>query len=244
VIAAVALGPFALREQRRAQASADSVVPIALVGGLVFFLAASIQQFGIVTATVINTGLLTALYVLATPLVFWVVERQRPSPVIWLAVALASLGVWGLSGGSIENLSDGDLLVALAAMIWAVHIVVTGRSSRLAQPLTYTFVQFVVVAALAMSLAIAFEPMSLQAIVAAADSILYVGLLSSALTFGIMAIALQSTPVPKAAVLLSAEVLFSVAAGYLLLGERLSAIGWVGAALVLSAILAVRVRAI
>lgn len=242
LVAAVALLPFALREQRKRRQASGSVVPIAILGGLVFFVAGSIQQSGIVTATVINTGLLTALYVVATPFAFWAIERRSPPTTIWVSAALAFLGVWGLSGGSFGNLSGGDLLVALAAVIWGVHIVVTGRSGKLARPLMYTFVQFVVVAAVSLSLAMAFEPIAFEAIAAASGSILYVGVLSSALTFGIMAIALQYIPAPRATVILSLEVLFSAAAGYVLLGERLPPVGWAGAATILAAVLLVRVR--
>lgn len=242
VVAVLALAPFAIQEQRKLRLRSSNVVPIAVLGGLFFFLAGALQQIGIVTSTVINTGLLTALYVVVTPFVFWVVERQRPPTFIWIAVALAFLGVWGLSGGSFGNLSNGDVLVAVAAVIWGIHTVVTGRSGRLAQPLTYTLIQFVVVAAISLSVALVFESISVDAIVAVADSILYVGLLSSALTFGIMAIALQTISAPRASILLSSEVLFSAAAGYVLLGERLPAVGWIGAALILAAILFVRIR--
>jgi drug/metabolite transporter (DMT)-like permease len=242
MVAVVALLPFALRERRNRRRGSENVVPIAVVGGLAFFLAGSVQQFGIVTATVINTGLLTALYVVATPFAFWLIERQSPPPSIWIAVSLAFSGIWGLSGGAFGDLSGGDALVALAAIIWGVYIVVTGKSGRMAQPLTYTSIQFVVVAAVSLSLAIAFEPISLQAIIDASDSILYVGVLSSALTFGIMATALQHIAAPRASVLLSAEVFVSAAAGYVLLGERLSLLGWAGAAMILAAVLFIRMR--
>jgi drug/metabolite transporter (DMT)-like permease len=68
-------------------------------------------------------------------------------------------------------------------------------------------------------------------------SIVYVGLLSTAFTFALMALALKHMPAPRASVLLSTETLFAAAAGYILLGERLSLIGWVGAILILMAVL-------
>jgi len=242
VVAAVVLFPFVLREQRKSGSGSANVVPIAIIGGLVFFSAGSAQQFGLVTVSVINTGLLTALYVVATPFAFWLIERQSPPAWIWIPVGLAFLGVWGLSGGSFGSLSRGDMLVAASAMLWGIHIVVIGKSGRMAQPLTFTFVQFVVVAAISLSLAAAFEPISLQAIIESADSILYLGVMSSAIAYPIMAIALQRISAPRASIILSVEVLFSAAAGYVLLGERLPPVGWAGAALILAAVLFVRVR--
>ena len=242
-VAAVSLLPFAAAEQAKAGGNRRGAVRFGILGGAVFFVAASVQQFGIVTATVTNTGFLTALYVVATPLVFWAVRRVRPSGIVWLAVALSISGTWALAGGSIGGFGTGDVLVAAAAAIWALQIVITGESGRFAQPLTYTCIQFSVVTVLALACAFAWEPVDADAIAAAAGSILYVGVLSSAFTFAVMAMALRHVPAPRAAVLLSVETLFSAGAGAVLLGERLAPLGWVGAALILGAILVVRRRA-
>jgi drug/metabolite transporter (DMT)-like permease len=241
-IAALAILPFALREQRAPGFSVSRVLPSASLGGLLFFSAGAIQQAGIVTATVINTGLLTALYVVVTPFAYWLIERQSPSYAVWWSVVTAFLGVWLLGGGSFGEFSQGDRLIALSAIGWGILIVLIGRAGRLARPATYTSLQFCFVALASLGLASLLEPISLQSILDAADSILYVGLLSTALTFGIMAVALQHVAPPRATVLLSTEVLFSSAAGYFLLGERLSVLGWVGAALILAAVLLVRLR--
>ncbi|NND90832.1 MAG: EamA family transporter [Granulosicoccus sp.] len=258
-VAAAALLPFVMAEQGwcrglavfRDEPTAVSrhepdlgggryVVAYGMFAGLVFFVAAAVQQTGIVTATVTNTGFLTALYVVVTPLLFWMVRRQRPGIRIWLAVILASTGVWGLSGGSLSALNTGDILVACSSIFWACLIIISGEASRHAQPMSYTFVQFVVVAVLGLTAALLLESIDTSRLLAAAIPILYVGVLSSALTFGLMAIALQHVPAPRASILLSMETVFAAMAGFLLLGERLSLISWVGAALILLAVYIVK----
>jgi drug/metabolite transporter (DMT)-like permease len=82
---------------------------------------------------------------------------------------------------------------------------------------------------------------SVAAILAAGPDILFVGVLSSALTFTILAAALRHTPPSEAAIIVSTEVLFAAFAGMVFLGERLTAIGWVGAALMFAATLLVQV---
>jgi len=99
-----------------------------------------------------------------------------------------------------------------------------------------------VVAMLALPSAYVFEVVDLSAILAAGDSIIYVGVLSSAFTFAAMAVALRHISAPRAAVLLSVEVVVTATAGYLLLGERLSSLGLLGAAAILGAIVLVRLR--
>ena len=255
-VAAVALLPFVVVEQRRvrgtglAVVNADvrsdsaffqrSIVPFGVLAGGVFFLAGATQQTGLVTATVTNTGFLTALYVVITPFLFWIVRRQRPGLVTWLSVGLAFLGIWGLSGGSVTSLNSGDILVACSSVFWACLIIVSGQSSHHAQPLTYTGIQFLVVALLGLLSASVFETIDYQGMVAAAIPILYVGVLSSAFTFGLMAIALQTVPAPRASIILSMETVFAAMAGYLWLGERLGVVPWMGAGLILLAVLMVQ----
>ena len=76
-LAAVALAPFAWHEGRSTSAPAERRFPaIALWGGLAFFIAAWLQQAGLATATVTNTGFLTALYVVIIPLLRLGLERE------------------------------------------------------------------------------------------------------------------------------------------------------------------------
>ncbi len=236
IIAAIALAPFALREKR----GAASVVPAALLGGCFFFVAAAIQQIGIVEATVTNTGFLTALYVVATPFIAWAFWRKSPGITIWIGAGLAFIGTWALSGGSFAAFSRGDWLIAASAFFWSCFIVTTGWSAKFATPLTYMCVQFSLVAALSTVSAFTFETVSPADIRAGIVPILYVGLLSSALTFGILAVALRHVPPARAAILLSLETVFSAIAGAVMLGERLQPIAWFGATLMLAAIVVVQ----
>jgi drug/metabolite transporter (DMT)-like permease len=152
-------------------------------------------------------------------------------------VALSALGTWLLGGGTLSAFSAGDGLVALSALFWAIHVVVTGRAARFGRPMAYTAVQFAAIAALAAVGSAGGETVSPAGLAGAAVDILYVGLLSSALAFAVLTVALQYTPPSEAAVIVSLETVFAALAAYLVLGERLSALGWVGAGLILLATL-------
>ena len=232
VIATLVLIPFALREAAMERGPLAPMVPISLLGGFAFLLGGGLQQAGIVDATIVNAGLLTALYVPLTPLVAWMWGGTRPSRIIWLAAILCFCGAWALGGGSLGQMSQGDMVIALSAVAWAVHIVITGKAGIHARPLTYTCIQFAVVAMCALGLAFLLETVSLPAILSVWPSLLYVGVLSSAVTFGIMAVALRYAQPSETAVLLSLETVFAALAGYVLLGERLTPLGWFGAALI------------
>ncbi|HEY7549501.1 MAG TPA: DMT family transporter [Hyphomicrobiaceae bacterium] len=243
-VAALVLAPLAWRERRRAAPPAGlPFFGIAAWGGVAFFVAAWLQQAGIQTATVTSTGFLTALYVVLTPLIAWAWSGRVPGPMVWPAVALSALGTWLLGGGELGGFAFGDRLVALSALFWALHVVITGHAAPFGRPLAFTALQFAVVGTLA-ALAAAFtETTTLDGLARAAPDILYVGLLSSALAFTVLTVALQHTPPSEAAVIVSIETVFAALAAFLVLGERMPAVGWLGAALILGATLLLQVGA-
>lgn len=241
IVAALALTPLAFHESRRAPDQFPrGLVRIAVLGGAIFFLGAAIQQAGIVTATATNAGFLTALYVVITPFLVWVFMRRAPVALVWPAVAMSFIGVWLLGGGTVGSFARGDILVAISAFFWAGHVVIVAQASHYGRPVTFSAIQFAVVAVLGLTGAILFEPISLTALASAWREIAYVGLLSSALTFTLLAVAMRYTPPTEAAIIVSSETLFAALAAYVLLGERLSLVGWCGAALILGAVLLVQ----
>lgn len=243
VVASLALLPLALREMRSSGVGWRGVLQAACPAGCAFFAGAALQQWGLVTATVTNTGFLTALYVVVTPFIAWAIIGQRPSPAVWASVALSFAGTWLLGGGTLAAFSKGDALVALSAAFWALHIVLVGRAGPLGRPITFTTLQFVVVAALGLTSAPVFETVSVAGLASAWIEIAYVGLLSSALTFTMFSIALRHTAPSEATIIVSTETLFAAFGAWLYLGERLPLAGWAGAGLILAATLVVQMAA-
>lgn len=245
LIAAIALAPLAWREgnARGGGLVPDRLWPIALMAGALFFVGGALQQIGLVTATVTNTGFLTGLYVVLVPLLGLALFRERVTPIVWLAVALAFVGTWLLGGGTLAGFGYGDWLVAAGAIFWAAHLHATKRSGHHARPVAFTFAQFVVIAVLAGITALVFEEVSLESLYAARVELAYVGLLSSALTFTLLAIAIRHTSAAEGSIIVSLEILFAAFAAAILLGERLPLIGWIGALLMFAASLVVQVAA-
>jgi drug/metabolite transporter (DMT)-like permease len=131
----------------------------------------------------------------------------------------------------------------MSALFWAIHVVITGRAAPYGRPIGFTAVQFAVVAALAGAGSAFIETTTVQGLAGAAVDIAYVGLLSSALTFTLLTVALQYTPPSEAAVIVSLETVFAALTAFLVLGERLTAVGWLGAALILLATLLLQIGA-
>ncbi|MES2597834.1 MAG: DMT family transporter [Verrucomicrobiota bacterium] len=245
VLASLALWPLAWREKRTAKTlgsasgTRQGLMRLAIISGVVFCAAAALQQTGLTTTTVTNSSFLTALYVVITPFLTWLIMRQKPGPVVWLAVVLSFIGTWLLGGGSLSAFSIGDVYMTIGAVLWALHVVLVALAAQHDRAATFTAIQFVTVATLTGIMAWCFEPLSWTALRAAAPAILYVGLLSSAITFTVLAIALRHTRPAEAAVILSTESIFAAVAAYFWLGERLPSIGWVGAGIIFMATLVV-----
>jgi drug/metabolite transporter (DMT)-like permease len=242
VVASVALAPLAWWELKRwPPPRPRGLLRWSIAGGLAFFLAAWLQQSGLRTASVTNSGFLTALYVVLTPLIAWALQRKPPSGLVWLAVGLSALGTWLLGGAAFSSFSGGDAQVATSAVFWAGHVVITGRASRSGRPLAFTLIGFLLVAALGGGAAFCFEHPSPAGLARAALDIAYVGLLSSAVAFLLLILALQHLPPAEAAVIASMETVIAAGAAYVWLGERLPALGWAGAALILAASVLVQI---
>ena len=241
-LASIALAPFAWFESRKANTAAPSRYrTVIAAGGVFFFVGAYLQQVGLVTASVSNASFLTALYVIFVPLITWAWYRKAPPIIIWPAAALSLAGTWLLSGGTVGIFSSGDGMVALSAIVWAAHVVVTGIAAHYGRPLLFTCLQFVIVGVLGLAGALTYETISLTGLMRAAPEIAYVGLLSSALTFTLLTVTMRHTPAAEAAIIVSAESLFGALAGAAFLGERLTAVAWSGAVLIVLATLAVQI---
>jgi drug/metabolite transporter (DMT)-like permease len=246
-LATVALLPLAVFEYRRlpiTDAAPDRLPPALLyasfVAGLAFVTGAALQQFGLLTATATNAGFLTALYVVLTPPLAYLMRGTRPKPALIPAILLSAFGTWLLGGGAFSALSQGDWLIAFCAVFWALHVILSQNGARFNRPILFTGLQFAVVAAVAAVGAALFETVSFSALRAAAGEIAYVGLLSSALTFTILTMALRYAPASEAAVIVSTESVFAALAGALLLHERLPPLAWIGCGLILAAVLLVQ----
>lgn len=240
-LAALALAPLVVLEVRRSErALPDGFALRAALAAAVFVLAGFLQQTGLKTASVTNTGFLTSLYVVFTPVFAWLAFGRAPSRLLFVAVLVSFAGAWLISGGGLTALAVGDAFIIASAAGWALHVVVLSWAGRFGLPIAFTAAQFAVVALFASAGAVLFEQPALAALAGAAPQIAYVGLLSSALTFTLFTYAVRYTPPSEAAVLAATESLFAAAAGALVLNERLDALAWTGAGLIVAAVLLVQ----
>ena len=241
LIGAVVILPFVWRKLSLGDGRSRLVNRGIIEVALLFAAAITVQQVAYQSTTVTNASFLVSTTTVMTPLVVWMLLKTRPSLAIWTAVTAAFAGALLLAGGSLSSFAWGDLACLLSALLYSVWFVRLGQViGETARPGFITIVQFALTGSVGLGLGLLAEPISLAHVSAALPDLLVLGLFATGLAYGLQAVAQQHATASTAAVLTSAESVFGAGAAALLLGEQLTSSMWLGAALVLAAILTVQ----
>ena len=214
---------------------AGAVMGVFLTAGYVF------QTLGLEETTASNAGFITGLFVVFTPLLGAVLLRERLTPLGWAAAATSVVGLYLLSGAGGEADLRGDGLVLLAALAFAAHILATSRAVEAHHVGALLAVQLGVCGAVCLAIATVAGQLEAPEGATVWSALLVTSLVASALGFFVQSFAQQHAPPARTALILASEPAFAGLFGYLMAEERLTAIAWLGAALILAAIVAVEI---
>jgi drug/metabolite transporter (DMT)-like permease len=189
-----------------------------VAAGTVLFLAASLQQVGLVYTTAGNAGFITCLYVVLVPMVGFFLGRATGLR-IWIGAALALVGLYILSIGTGFTLAPGDLLEFIGAFFWAGHILVIGHIGSRMDVLEVSVGQFATCSILSLIAALIHEPQPFAGLMPAALPILYGGILSTGVAYTLQVIAQRTAHPAHASIIFSMEALFAALGGVLVLHE-------------------------
>ncbi|NPV91659.1 MAG: DMT family transporter [Firmicutes bacterium] len=209
---------------------------VGAVAGTILFIAASLQQAGMVYTTAGKAAFITCLYIVLVP-IFGILLRHRPSLSTWMGSAVTVVGLYLLSIKEGFTISHGDLLELLGAFFWTAHILLIDRYSRAVDTLKLAFFQFITCSLLSLGAAFWFETVSLNGILAALVPILYGGLCSVGIAYTLQIVGQKNASPAHAAIILSMETVFGALGGYLILSETLGSREIVGCALMLTGML-------
>jgi drug/metabolite transporter (DMT)-like permease len=212
-----------------------------LLLGLLLFVAASLQQFGLVWTTAGKAGFITGLYIVIVPLLLALVWREWATWSSWLGAGLATAGLFLLSVQAGFQLAPGDQWILLGALVWALHVIAVGRFAPGRDPLRLALVQYTVCSLLSVPTALLLEPGTWPGLLLAAPAVLYSGFLSIGLGYTGQIVAQRHTSPTHAAIILSLESVFAALSGWLALGEALSTRQLTGCGLMLAGMLLAQV---
>ncbi|MDQ0194344.1 drug/metabolite transporter (DMT)-like permease [Paenibacillus wynnii] len=194
--------------------------------------------FGLKTTTTSNAGFLVALTVVFVPMFEVLVFKKKVQPQQIFGSFLAISGIGLLTLTSTLHIQPGDLLCLLAALFYAVQIMVTGKAVKHCDTLCLGILQLGFVGGYAFILSVIFESPALPSTIPGWISILALGIICSAFGFILQPIAQKYTTPTRTGLIFSLEPVFAAFFGYWFVGEQLSLQGYAGACLVLLGILA------
>jgi drug/metabolite transporter (DMT)-like permease len=212
-----------------------------LLAGIVLFAGYALQTEGLALTSAANSGLITGLYVVFTPVIAAAVARTKLSGWAVTGAGVAFVGLALLTVREGIRFDAGDLLTVGCAAAFATHIVILSRVAVRHPVVPFTAVQLLVTAALAAAVSWWREGLSIPT-VEVLPALLMTGLAVTAGAF-LMQVWSQTIIGPaRTAVILTLEPVTATLFAAWLLTERLTAQGWAGAALILAGIYLVLAR--
>ena len=208
-----------------------------VLAGVALFAGYTFQTIGLQYTRASNAGFVTGLFVVIAPVLAAIVLRRRPSAGPIAGVVLATAGLFLLSLSHGFHIRYGDAIVLLAALSFAVHIVVLARYSPEHSPAGLTVVQMWVAGVLSAVCALAFEHPVAPTSGVVIRGVIVTGLFASALAFFIQTLAQRYVSPTRTAVILVTEPAFAGLFGIVFLSESLTVRGWIGAGLILAGML-------
>ncbi len=215
------------RKHKARKSHSPALIKGSVAAGALIFLGAGFQQTGIQYTTIGNTGFITGLYIIFVPIIS-LFMGNRYARGIWLAVAMASFGLYLLSGMDGFTMAYGDLLVLIGAIFWAFHVIIVDHMSDNHDQIKFAALQFFACAALSYLAALYVGD---KAILLSFDEwkwVIISGILAVGLGYTLQVIGQTTSPPAQAAVIMSLEAAFAAIAGYFYYGEILSSKALIG----------------
>ena len=126
--------PTALRGLSKRFVLRGILAGILLGSGYIF------QTFGLTNTTVSNTGFITGLYLVFTPLISLLLLRRHVVRIQWLAVLIAFIGLFLISYNGV-SIGRGETLVLISAVLYGAHFVALGEWSDGGNTYALTLIQ-------------------------------------------------------------------------------------------------------
>lgn len=204
-----------------------------LLGTLLFF-AYLFQTFGLERTSSANAGFVTGLGVVWVPLLAGPLLRKPAAFGSKIGVVLALTGLFMLTWHTPWTLNFGDILVAICSVFVALHIIGLDAFTKGYDGRGLAFVQIATMAVLGCIGSVLFEPVSWpqQWTSSLVFAFVITAVFATAYAFWAMTTFQNRTTPTRAALIYTLEPVFAAVFSVWLAGDRLTAIGWAGGALI------------
>ncbi|WP_432360428.1 DMT family transporter [Sporosarcina sp. UB5] len=208
-----------------------------LLGALLFFTMSSVVV-GLKTTSISNAGFLFSLAVIFVPLLLALLFRKKPEKKVIIGVCMSLTGIALLTLNGALHITIGDLLCILGALLYAIHIIVTGKVTKNVDAISIGVLQLGFAGAWGLLFSFMFESPQLPGTTESWIAILALGIFCSAIGFIGQTVAQKYTTPTRTGLIFSLEPVFAAIFAFIFVGELLTIKQYVGAILVLLGVLA------
>ena len=204
--------------------------------GLALFVAASLQQVGLVYTDAGKAGFITAMYIVLVP-ILGIFRKQKPPKVIWFSVLLAVAGLYLLSCLEAAGINKGDILVLGCALAFAVQITCIDILGLSLDGVRLNCIQALVVSVLSLPFVLFTESVDVGNLAACWLPLGFAGILSMGVAYTLQIQGQKDLEPSTASLIMSLESVFAVLGGWLVLRESMTSVELLGCCLVFAAVI-------
>lgn len=192
--------------------------------------------FGIKGTSISRAGILNNLFVLFIPLITRIIWRDRIGRANLAGIILASTGIWFLATGGGQGFNRGDLISTFCAFLIACHIITVSKVLRNDDVYLISLIQFATVALLS-GISTLLLPLPDYTLTRPAFmSVVYCAVFPTVFCFTLQNAYQRYVTPTRAGLVYTLDPVWSLIAGYFVLGERLSRREWFGCFVILMAV--------
>lgn len=191
---------------------------------------------GIKGTSISRAGVLNNLFVLFIPLIARILWKERIGPSHLAGILMASGGIALLAAGGGQGFNRGDLISTLCAFFIAVHIITVSKVLKDDDVWLVSLVQFTVVALMAGITVALQQPSGIEVSREALVSIVYCAVFSTVICFTLQNTYQRYVTPTQAGLIYTLDPVWSLLAGFAVLGERLAPREWLGCGLIFLAV--------
>ena len=213
-----------------------------LIIGVFMYLGMILQTLGLQFTTASRSGFITGLCVIFVPLLVIFIERRLPQKTVLFGVILATLGLYLLSNPRAGSWNRGDTLTLFSALAFAFQIIFISIFGKKSDPFGIAFMMLAMTSLFSLINGLFVETFVFHLTLQTLIIILYMALICTTFTFAIQVHWQPKTTSTAAAVIYTSEPVFAFIFAMLVLNERLSIFGWIGAGFILAGMVVTEIR--
>ena len=212
-----------------------------LIGGIIcgflLFLGYGFQNFGLMHTTASKSAFITSVSVLLVPILLVTFSHKAVKQKIWIAVSMATMGLYLLILPNGNGLDFGDILTVGCALGFAFHIIVQDiYIKKDVQLLPFFCVQLGFVTLFSLVNSQIFESSDIIWSIKLFEAVIITGVLATFVAFLVMIWAQKILNPSETAIIFSVEPLSAALIATVFGGEILGIWGWIGGGLICLAV--------